>query len=202
MGRAGSGGARSQTGGPGRIHPRMTSSLSDEELLARGDAEGFAALYERRYPLIRGYLRRRLGGHPELVLDLVAETFARALEYRGQFDGDRGPAVGWLVGIARHLLLDAARRGRVDDASRRRLGMERIAFEQQALEHVERDSASELERALARLPGEQREAIEKRVLEEEPYAAIAAGIGCSEQVVRKRVSRGLATLRREVRERA
>lgn len=180
----------------------MTSSLSDEELLARGDAEGFAALYERRYPLIRGYLRRRLGGHPELVLDLVAETFARALEYRGQFDGDRGPAVGWLVGIARHLLLDAARRGRVDDASRRRLGMERIAFEQQALEHVERDSASELERALARLPGEQREAIEKRVLEEEPYAAIAAGIGCSEQVVRKRVSRGLATLRREVRERA
>jgi RNA polymerase sigma-70 factor (ECF subfamily) len=55
---------------------------------------------------------------------------------------------------------------------------------------------------LTRLPGEQREAIEKRVLEEEPYAAIAAGIGCSEQVVRKRVSRGLATLRREVRESA
>jgi hypothetical protein len=53
----------------------MLSSLSDEELLARGDAEGLAALYERRYPLIRGYLRRRLGGHPDLVLDLVAETF-------------------------------------------------------------------------------------------------------------------------------
>jgi RNA polymerase sigma-70 factor (ECF subfamily) len=180
----------------------MLSSLSDEELLARGDAEGFAALYERRYPLIRGYLRRRLDGHPDLVLDLVAETFARALERRGQFDGDRGPAVGWLVGIARHLLLDAARRGRVDDASRRRLGMERIAFEQQELELLERHSASELEQSLTRLPGEQREAIEKRVLEEEPYEAIAAGIGCSEQVVRKRVSRGLATLRREVKERA
>ncbi len=180
----------------------MMGSLSDEELLARGDTEGFAALYERRYPLIRGYLRRRLGRHPDLVLDLVAETFARALERRGQFDGDRGPAVGWLVGIARHLLLDAARRGRVDDASRRRLGMERISFEQQELELLERDSASELERSLARLPGEQREAIEKRVLEEEPYEAIAAGIGCSEQVVRKRVSRGLATLRREVKENA
>jgi RNA polymerase sigma-70 factor (ECF subfamily) len=180
----------------------MINSLSDEELVVRGDAEGFAALYERRYPLIRGYLRRRLGAHPDLVLDLVAETFARALERREQFDGDRGPAVGWLIGIARHLLLDAARRGRVDDASRRRLGMERISFEQQELELLERDSASELERALTRLPGEQREAIEKRVLEEEPYAAIAAGIGCSEQVVRKRVSRGLATLRREVRESA
>jgi RNA polymerase sigma factor (sigma-70 family) len=180
----------------------MLNSLSDEELVVRGDAEGFAALYERRHPLIRGYLRRRLGAHPDLVLDLVAETFARALERREQFDGDRGPAVGWLIGIARHLLLDAARRGRVDDASRRRLGMERISFEQQELELLERDSASELKRALARLPGEQREAIEKRVLEEEPYAAIAASIGCSEQVVRKRVSRGLATLRREVRESA
>jgi RNA polymerase sigma factor (sigma-70 family) len=180
----------------------MTSSLSDEELLARGDAECFAALYERRYPLIRGYLRRRLGAHPDLVLDLVAETFSRALERREQFDRDRGPAVGWLIGIARHLLLDAARRGRVDDASRRRLGMQRISFAPHELELLERDSDSELERALAGLPGEQREAIEKRVLEEEPYAAIAAGIGCSEQVVRKRVSRGLATLRRTVRESA
>jgi len=180
----------------------MTSSPSDEELLARGDAEGFAALYERRCPLIRGYLRRRLGGHPDLVLDLVAETFARALERRRQFDPGRGPAVAWLVGIARHLLLDAARRGRVDDASRRRLGMERIAFEPGALELLERDLSSELERSLARLPAEQRQAIERRVLEEEPYDAIAAGIGCSEQVVRKRVSRGLATLRREVKENA
>jgi RNA polymerase sigma factor (sigma-70 family) len=185
-----------------RIHGMTMSSLSDEELLARGDAEGFAALYERRYPLIRGYLRRRLGGRPDLVLDLVAETFARALEHRGQFDGDRGLAVGWLLGIARHLLLDAARRGRVDDASRRRLGMERISFEQHELELLERDRASELERSLARLPGEQRQAIEKRVLEEEPYETIAAGIGCSQQVVRKRVSRGLSTLRAELKERA
>jgi RNA polymerase sigma factor (sigma-70 family) len=180
----------------------MIDALSDEELLVRGDAEGFAALYERRYPLIRGYLRRRLSGHSDLVLDLVAETFARALERRGQFDRDRGPAVAWLIGIARHLLLDAARRGRVDDASRRRLGMEPVAFQKQELELVERGSASDLERALARLPGEQREAIEKRVLEEESYAAIAADIGCSQQVIRKRVSRGLATLRREVKEQA
>jgi RNA polymerase sigma factor (sigma-70 family) len=178
------------------------STLSDEELLARGDADGFAALYERRYPLIRGYLRRRLGGHPDLVLDLVAETFARALERREQFDGERGPAVSWLIGIARHLLLDAARRGRVDDASRRRLGMERIAYERHDLELLELDGESELGRALTRLPHEQREAIEKRVLDDESYEAIATGIGCSEQVVRKRVSRGLATLRREVRESA
>ncbi len=184
------------------VYPEMRRYPTDEELLAGDDPDGFAELYQRRHPLLRGYLRRRIGPHPELVLDLVAETFARALQRREQFDPSRGPAVAWLIGIARNLVVDAARRGRVDDASRRRLGMEQVVFDDAALERIERDSSSELEAALARLPGEQREAIERRVLEEEPYAAIAARVGCSPQVVRKRVSRGLATLREEAKESA
>jgi RNA polymerase sigma-70 factor (ECF subfamily) len=180
----------------------MPADCKDEELLVRGGAQGFALLYERRYQLIRGYLRRRVGPHPELVLDLVAETFARALERREQFDPQRGTAVGWLLGIARHLLLEAVRQGRVADVSRRRLGMERIELDGDQLELLEREGVSELETSLRGLPPEQREAIERRVLEEEPYALIAARIGCSEQVVRKRVSRGLATLRRRMKESA
>ncbi len=92
---------------------------SDEELLLSGCAEDFGLLYERCHPPIRGYLRRRIGSQPDVVLDLVAETFARALERREQFDPERGSAIGWLLTIARHLLLDAARRGRVADESRR-----------------------------------------------------------------------------------
>jgi RNA polymerase sigma-70 factor (ECF subfamily) len=176
----------------------MRTGASDEELLGCGGAEAFTTLYERRCPLIRAYLRRRLGPHPDLVLDLVAETFAHALERRGQFDPERGSASAWLVGIAHNLMIDAVRRGRVADASRRRLGMERIVVEDAQLERIERDSGSELERSLLRLPADQRDAIERRVLEDEPYAAIAVRIGCSEQVVRKRVSRGLATLRRKI----
>jgi RNA polymerase sigma factor (sigma-70 family) len=180
----------------------VSTEPTDEELLSDGSAEGFAVLYGRRYPLVRGYLRRQIGAQSELVLDLVAETFARALERREQFDPQRGSAVGWLLGIARHLLLDAMREGRVAETSRRHLGMERIVVESEQLELVERESSSELQDALSALPAEQREAIERRVLEEEPYAAIAAKIGCSEQVVRKRVSRGLAALRRASRESA
>jgi RNA polymerase sigma-70 factor (ECF subfamily) len=178
----------------------VSTDPTDEELLSDGSAEGFALLYRRRYPLVRGYLRRRIGVQPELVLDLVAETFARALERRDQFDPHRGSAAGWLLGIARNLLLDAMRAGRVAETSRRRLGMERIVVDSEQLELIERDSASELEDALSALPAQQREAISRRVLDEEPYAAIAARIGCSEQVVRKRVSRGLAALRRASRE--
>jgi RNA polymerase sigma factor (sigma-70 family) len=178
----------------------MRADASDEELLMSEEARAFATLYERRYPLIRAYLRRRLGPHPDLVLDLVAETFARALDRRDQFDPQRGSASSWLIGIARNLLLDAARHGRVADASRRRLGMERIVIEDAQFELIEHDSASELECALSSLPTDQRDAIERHVLRDEPYAAIASGIGCSEQVVRKRVSRGLATLRRKIEE--
>ncbi len=171
---------------------------SDEELLMSGGAEDFGLLYERRHALVRGYLRRRVGSQPDVVLDLVAETFARALERREQFDAERGSAIGWLLGIARHLLLDALRRGRVADDSRRRLGMERVLVDDAQLEAIELDSESELERLLASLPAEQRRAVEGRVLNDEPYAAIALRIGCSEQVARKRVSRGLAVLRRSI----
>jgi RNA polymerase sigma factor (sigma-70 family) len=178
----------------------MPADASDEELLIHGGAEGFGRLYERRLGLVRGYLRTRIGAQPDLVLDLVAETFARALERRAQFDAQRGTAVAWLLAIARNLLIDAVRTGRVDDASRRRLAMERIVLEEGDLELIERDTGSELERSLARLPAGQREAVERRVVDEEPYAAIASRVGCSEQVVRKRVSRGLAALRRNARE--
>jgi RNA polymerase sigma factor (sigma-70 family) len=192
--------SRSQTAPLGRTHIDVLSEETDEQLLSDGGAEGFALLYGRRLGLVRGYLRGRVGPQPDLVLDLVAETFARALERRAQFDPDRGTATVWLLSVARNLLIDAVRAGKVADASRRRLAMEPIVLEHEQLDWIERESGSELEGELARLPLDQREAIEQRVLREEPYAAIASRIGCSEQVVRKRVSRGLAALRRSARE--
>lgn len=181
---------------------QMPVEPTNEELLAGGRAEDFGALYERTYPLIRAYLRRRAGARPDLVLDLLAETFARALARREQFDPERGSAVVWLLGIANHLFVDSTRRGRVAEESRQRLGMEPIHVKDDQLELIERESDSDLHRALNRLPGEQREAIERRVLHEHPYAAIAEQVGCSEQVVRKRVSRGLSALRRTSKETA
>jgi RNA polymerase sigma-70 factor (ECF subfamily) len=53
---------------------------------------------------------------------------------------------------------------------------------------------------LAELPPDQREAIEARVINEREYADIAAQLRCSEQVIRKRVSRGLGSLRASLEE--
>lgn len=50
------------------------------------------------------------------------------------------------------------------------------------------------------LPADQATAIRARVLEERDYGDIAATLRTSELVIRKRVSRGLNTMRREIQE--
>ena len=50
------------------------------------------------------------------------------------------------------------------------------------------------------LPEDERDAVELRVVHEREYAEIAAELRCSELVVRKRVSRGLARLREQLKE--
>jgi RNA polymerase sigma-70 factor (ECF subfamily) len=48
------------------------------------------------------------------------------------------------------------------------------------------------------LPVGERDAVKARVLDERSYSEIAASLHCSEMVVRKRVSRGLARVRRRL----
>ena len=61
--------------------------------------EDFGAFYEEHVGAVTAYVARR-AGRPDLTFDLVAETFARALEHRDRYDPHRGPAVAWLFGIA------------------------------------------------------------------------------------------------------
>jgi RNA polymerase sigma factor (sigma-70 family) len=130
-----------------------------------------------------------------VVFDLVAETFARALEHRLQYNASRGPAVAWVLGIARNLMIDSARRGQVESDSRERLGMGRVVLDDEQLEVIADRADVRLRDALASLEAVEREAVIRRIVLEESYRAIAADLRCSEQVVRKRVSRGLARLR-------
>jgi RNA polymerase sigma-70 factor (ECF subfamily) len=59
-------------------------------------------------------------------------------------------------------------------------------------------SAGEVEALAAALPEAERDAVRLRVVEERTYPEIAAEMRCSEMVVRKRVSRGLSRLRRQL----
>ena len=90
------------------------------------------------------------------------------------------------------------RRGRIEDAARRRLQVEPALLTDDDLAAVEERAAAgaePLRAALDALPDAMREALLARVVEERPYPEIAAELECSEHVVRQRVHRGLARLR-------
>ncbi len=178
----------------------MSAERGDAELLGSGTAADFGRFYDRHIAALTAVAGCWLD-RPELVFDLVAETFARALEHHHQYDPAKGPAVAWLLGIARNLMIDSARRGRVEATSRVQLGLRSIELDDEQLELVAERAGVELRRALGSLEAGQREAVIRRVVLDQSYGAIAADLQCSEQVVRKRVSRGLARLRETLEER-
>ena len=177
-----------------RIRGDMRGECADAELLSSGLVHDFGCFYDRHVRAVTAFVGSWVG-EPEVVFDLVAETFARALEHRLQYDPSRGPTVAWLLGIARNLMIDSARRGQVESDSRARLGMGRVELDGEQVEVIADRADVPLREALASLEAVQREAVIRRVVLEESYRAIAADMRCSEQVVRKRVSRGLARLR-------
>ena len=161
------------------------------------DRDTVLSLYERLSRRLLVYFTRRTCD-AELALDLVAETFAQALQggYRGTSDAE---AVAWIWGIARNLLAAYFKRGQIERRALRRLGIERPALTDAEAARIEelaglgelREAVAE---ALAALGADQREALRLRVVEELEYPVVASRLGITEPTARARVSRGLRKL--------
>ncbi len=175
-------------------HPR-----SDAELLSTGAPEDFERFYLRHVDIVTAFALRRVRQR-EHAIEVTSETFARALAKRRQYRPSKGPAIAWLLTIARNLLIDEARQGKVADDARRRFGLERLAVTDERIEALERRASLSIDVALDGLPEAQRDAVRRRVLLDEEYADIARATGCSEDLVRQRVRRGLQSLRATIQE--
>ncbi len=177
--------------------------MEDGDLLAatvRGDAEAFATFYRRHLSLVIAFCLRATGDR-EVATDLASEVFATALANAPRFDRGYGSAEPWLIGIAQNKLRESRRRGRVQDAVRRKLQMQPLDFSDYNLDRVEQladEGDRALTTALQALTSAERDAIQARVVEERSYDEIARALGCSESVVRQRVSRGLGRARRRL----
>ena len=179
---------------------RNRSRWSDAQLLAgiaACDERAFSVFYRRYLATIVGWCVRRTGD-PELAADLTAEVFAAVLVSACRYRPTGDSAAGWLIGIARNVLGHSLRSGQVDARARARLGAAALVVEDHDIELVLELAASADGAAgqlLAELPPGEQAAVRARVIEERDYAEIASELGCSELVVRKRVSRGLSRLR-------
>ena len=175
--------------------------LTDAELLAaaRSDPEAFGCFYDRYEASVLGYFMRGTGD-PEIAADLTAEVFAAALGAAGRYRPRAPTAAAWLFTIAHNTLAKSVRRRRVEARARALVGMGRVELREDSVERVVASGEGDgwIVELLARLPAEQRDAVRARVVDERSYGEIARGLRTSELVIRKRVSRGLATLREEL----
>jgi RNA polymerase sigma-70 factor (ECF subfamily) len=165
--------------------------------VAACDERSFSVFYRRHLATVVGWCVSRTGD-PELAADLTAEVFAAVLVSAARYEPTHDSAAGWLLGIARNVLGHSVRRGQVDARARQRLGATRLDVGDDDLAVVADLAAGQDAAAddlLAGLPADERAAVHARVVEEREYGEIARSLGCSQMVVRKRVSRGLARLR-------
>jgi RNA polymerase sigma factor (sigma-70 family) len=176
---------------------RDLDHLTDYELLrsSRSGDEPFATFYRRHERLVAGWLMRQVG-RADVVADLTAEVFAAAYIAAPKFRSGPEPAAAWLLGIARNKLLRSLRHDRIEASARLRLAVRPLEIDDEALKAIEAIDGSELLTLVDALPAEQRDAVRGRVLEDLGYAELARRLNVTQQAARKRVSRGLRSLRR------
>jgi RNA polymerase sigma-70 factor (ECF subfamily) len=187
------------------VHRDDRRTWADERLLAAiaaRDGTAFATFYRRHSPAVLAYLMRELRDR-EAVADLSAEVFAAVLIAAGRYRAQGSSATPWVIGIARNKLLMSLRHGRVEARARHRLGFAPVELRDDDLDRIEltaAHSAGRLAEIVDRLPEHERYAVHSHVVEERSYRDIAAELQCSEMVIRKRVSRGLEHVRRQLNE--
>lgn len=90
--------------------PPLTTDSAAQEPISLRDKETFQRLYVRCHLIVYRFVYGLHGGPTEEVEDLAAETFERAWKSRSKFSGSEQAALGWLLKIARNLVIDNHRR--------------------------------------------------------------------------------------------
>jgi RNA polymerase sigma factor (sigma-70 family) len=182
------------------MNAAMATEVSVQRNLRGGALVEFEEVYRSNVGLVAAYFARRCW-EPQEVADLTSETIVRAAgSFRG-FDPRRGSARAWLFGIAAHVWA-----GHCAQVAERRDVIGRLAG-YRALETSEIDELAAkidaqragrklLERC-SMLSANERAAIELVDLAELTPREAAAALGVPRGVLRMRLSRARARLRKE-----
>jgi RNA polymerase sigma-70 factor (ECF subfamily) len=157
--------------------------------IAQADQGALEEAYRTYGPSVRAYLRRFV--HPAEVDDVLQIVFLEVWRSRSRIDPAR-PFEAWLFGIARKRAIDTLRRSSHNvvpvESARELVGpdgedfAERVAW------------SAELHAGLARLPSEQKEALELSYFAGLTQSEIADRTGVPIGTVKARMARGMHRL--------
>lgn len=158
--------------------------------------DAFERLYEEHGERLFSFLAYRTGNRA-LAEDLLSETFERVLRSRQRFDPRRGSERRWLYAIALNLLRDHARRAVNEDLALQRAHA-RVTVGHSDPELAGVEHRDELQRALALLSEDERDAIALRFGADLKLRDVARVLGQGESAVEGRIYRALHKLRNEL----
>jgi RNA polymerase sigma-70 factor, ECF subfamily len=186
--------------------PRIAHLDRDRPLVeaAKREPAQFDALYRRYLARVYSYAYYELGDH-HLAEDATEATFVAALTSLHRFEERARPADGegastfrvWLFQIARNEV--AGERRRLRRRPVEPIG-ETVVADPLDVESaaVRRDEARAAWRAVGRLPGERRQAMVLRFVDELSTAEIAGVLGRSEGAVRVLIHRALRSVAKDL----
>lgn len=162
--------------------------VSQEEPVVVDQGTALLALYDTSLGEVYGYLRRRCPD-TQTAEDLTSETFLAAVDAVRRRTV-RTVTVGWLIGIARHKLVDHWRRGEREE---RRLALVEVdALDETWDDVLEAGAAGQ---ALDELNTHYRAALTFRYLDDLPVREVARLIGRGEQATEALLARARIAFR-------
>jgi RNA polymerase sigma-70 factor, ECF subfamily len=175
-------------------------ALRDEELIAlvaRGDEAALGAVYDRYGGLVYT-IAMRVTGDRQTAEEVTQDVFQGVWQTAGSYQAGRGACAAWLVGIARHRAIDAARSKRERARSREQTYDQGTFAETTGApdpELTDLDLREAVRAALDSLPPAQRQAVELAFYGGLTRVEIAERLGEPLGTVKTRLRLGLLKLR-------
>jgi RNA polymerase sigma-70 factor, ECF subfamily len=167
------------------------------EMVAAGDHDALARLYDETSPLVHGTALRILGDGADAD-EATVDVYAQVWRTASSFDSSRGSVSSWLVMLARSRALDRLR----SKATRREreTPLESLAEPRSQEESPDETAAMNQQRRLVRaalreLSQEQREAIELAFFSGLSHSELAARLSQPLGTVKTRIRLGMMKLR-------
>ena len=168
-----------------------------DELVSRcraGDREAWSAVVSDHAGLVHGILRGAYRLSPHDAEDAFQEVFTRLYVNLGDLREDRA-LPGWITQVSRNVAIDLIRLRRREVADDEQL--DERAYDESYEQLVE---AMAVREALARLPQQQRDMLERFFVRDQSYRTIAEELEIPAGTIASRISRALAMLREQMME--